>query len=63
MLTQLEIEQFKDITLSVYGVKLSEAEARDQGERLIRVMELMAQTLEPKDLIYKVSVEKKKPKV
>ncbi|MBI2012127.1 hypothetical protein HYS91_05150 [Candidatus Daviesbacteria bacterium] len=60
MLTQPEIEDFKQITLKVYGIKLSDAEARDQGERLIRVMELMAQTLKPKDLIHKLPVDRKK---
>lgn len=63
MLTQTEIEEFKQITLNVYGIKLSDGEARDQGERLIRVMELMAQTLKPEDLIYKVPVENRKSKV
>lgn len=62
MLTQTEIEEFKQITLNVYGIKLSDAEARDQGERLLRVIELMAQTLEPKELIYKKGVDKVKEK-
>lgn len=62
MLTQIEIEEFKQITLNIYGIKLSDGEARDQGERLLRVIELMAQTLKPKDLIYKAPVEKRKQK-
>lgn len=63
MLTISEIEQFKKITLDVYGIKLSDGDARDQGERLIRVMELMAQTLSPEDLIHKDSVDRKIKKV
>ncbi len=63
MLTQTEVEEFKQITQNVYGIKLTDAEARDQGERLLRVIELMAQTLKPEDLIYKVPVEKRKSKV
>ena len=63
MLTQKEIEKFKQITMKVYGICLSDAEARDQAERLLRVMELMAQTLKPEDLIYKVPVENRKLKV
>lgn len=62
MLTQTEIEEFKQITQKVYGIKLTDAEARDQGERLLRVIELMAQTLEPKEFIYKNGVDKVKEK-
>lgn len=62
MLTQTEIEEFKQITLNVYGIKLSDTEARDQGERLLRVIELMAQTLKPDELVHKKDVDKVKEK-
>lgn len=62
MLTQTEIEEFKDITLKVYGIQLSDAEARDQGERLLRVTELMAQTLKLDELVHKKGVDKVKEK-
>lgn len=62
MLTQTEIEEFKRITLNVYGIKLSDTEARDQGERLLRVVELMAQTLKPDELVHKKGVDKVKEK-
>lgn len=62
MLTQTEIEEFKQITLKVYGINLSDAEARDQGERLLRVVELMVQTLKTDELVHKKVVDKVKEK-
>ncbi len=53
-----EIKKFQKITLDVYGIQLSEGEARDQGERLLRVFELMGQTLKPDELIHKRGVDK-----
>lgn len=63
MLIQPEIEEFKKITLKVYGVELSDTEARDQGERLLRVIELMARTLDVKDITLKDPIVKRKRKV
>lgn len=62
MLTQKEIEEFKQITMKVYGIGLNDAESRDQGERLLRIMELMGLTLSQEDLIYKTPVDNKKVK-
>lgn len=62
MLTEQEIEEFQKITLEVYGKTITREEAISQGERLIRVMELMATTLSPKDLVHKKnSFDIKKP--
>lgn len=39
--TKAEIEEFKELTLKVYGVVLTNEEALDQGGRLIKLFEAM----------------------
>lgn len=41
MLTKEEIAEFKRLTLEIYGIKLTDSEALDQGSRLIMLFELM----------------------
>jgi hypothetical protein len=41
MLTDEEVKEFQALVLSVFGLHLSLTKARDQGERLIRLFELM----------------------
>lgn len=40
-LSNKEVQEFKDISKKVYNIDLSDAEARDQGERLVRLFELL----------------------
>lgn len=41
MLTNQEIEEFKKLSLEVYGIKLTNEQAMDQGSRLIQLFELI----------------------
>lgn len=41
MLTEQEVQEFKRIALEVYGIQLTDIEARDQGSRLIELFELL----------------------
>lgn len=41
MLTEEEIMEFKRLVLEVYGVKLTNEQAEDQGSRLIRLFEML----------------------
>lgn len=41
MLTREEVGKFKRLALEVYGIKLTDAEAIDQGGRLIQLFELI----------------------
>jgi len=41
MLTDEEVKEFQGLLLNVYGLHISLTEARDQGERLIKLFELM----------------------
>jgi hypothetical protein len=50
MLTKEEIEEFKRLVKEVYGIELTNAEAEDQGSRLIQLFELMLkQEMDTKD--------------
>lgn len=40
MLTREEIEEFKKLVFEIYGIKLTDEEAADQGFRLIQLFEL-----------------------
>lgn len=40
-LTEEEIQEFKQIVKKVYGIDLTDDEARDQGSRLILLFELL----------------------
>jgi hypothetical protein len=42
-LTPDEIQRFKEITLKVKGITLTDSEAEDQGTRLIKCFELLNQ--------------------
>jgi len=44
-LTPEEIQQFKVLTLKIKGIQLTDQQAADQGERLIRSFELMLSPL------------------
>lgn len=41
MLTQEEIVTFKKLALEIYGIELTDAQALDQGSRLIMLFEAM----------------------
>lgn len=41
MLTEAEVDEFKKLVLEVYGIKLTEEQAQDQGSRLISLFELL----------------------
>lgn len=41
MLTKEEVAEFKRLALEVYGIKLKDEEAMDQGSRLIQLFELI----------------------
>ena len=41
MLTREEVIEFKRLVLGVYGIKLTDEEAQDQGSRLITLFELI----------------------
>lgn len=41
MLIQEEVEKFKRLVLEVYGIELTDAQALDQGSRLIMLFEAM----------------------
>lgn len=41
MLTNQEIKEFKKLSLEVYGIKLTDEQATDQGSRLIQLFELV----------------------
>ena len=41
MLTNKEVKEFKKITKKVYGRELTDAEAQDQGSRLVTLFELL----------------------
>lgn len=41
MLTQEEIQEFKKLVKEIYGRELTDAEAEDQGSRLITAFELI----------------------
>lgn len=41
MLTKKEVTEFKKLALAVYGIKLTDKQALDQGSRLIQLFELI----------------------
>lgn len=41
MLTPKEVDEFKRLAFEVYGIDLTDAEAMDQGGRLIQLFELI----------------------
>lgn len=41
VLTDEEVQEFKKITLEVYGRQLTDEEAQDQGTRLVTAFELI----------------------
>lgn len=41
MITKAEVEEFKKLVLEIYGIKLTDDEAIDQGSRLIQLFELI----------------------
>ena len=40
-LTPDEIKSFRELIYKIYGIKLSDKEANDQGSRLVKLFELM----------------------
>lgn len=41
ILTPAEVEEFKKLALEVYGIKLTNEQAMNQGSRLIQLFELI----------------------
>lgn len=41
MLNNKEVERFKELATQIYGIELTDAEAQDQGGRLVTLFELL----------------------
>ena len=63
MLTPKEVDEFKRLAFEVYGAKLTDDQARDQGSRLIQLFELILKNKrKSRDIEIQVKKEQNKNK-
>lgn len=56
MLTKEEIQEFKKLVKKIYGRNLTDAEAEDQGSRLITAFELIIKNKQKKTNLQKLFI-------